>query len=205
MEGKQAHWNSIYNTKDSAQLSWTQNRPSPSLEWILDAFPERNAAIIDVGGGISPLAEFLINAGYVEPTVLDISGSAIKKMKEHLGDRQNLIEWVEGDVTIFKPIRRFDLWHDRAVFHFLTNRTDREKYLQNLRNSLSPKGKILLATFSPNGPGQCSGLNVMRFDEKALAYEIGSDFKLIRSERHAHQTPWGNIQEFQYCLFETSA
>lgn len=202
MDDKKKYWETIYEAKDASELSWTQERPSPSLEWILEAIPDRSAAIIDIGGGLSPLAEFLLDAGYSKPTVLDISDDAIKKAKERLGKRQSLVDWIVADITTVTLNQKFTLWHDRAVFHFLTSRADRERYVENLRASLTAQGKLLLATFSPNGPGQCSGLDVMRFDESALAVELGSDFTLIRSLRHTHQTPWGRAQEFQYCLFE---
>jgi trans-aconitate methyltransferase len=202
MEEKKKHWESLYKAKGPTELSWTQERPSPSLEWILDAVTDRSAAIIDVGGGTSPLVEFLLDAGYSEPAVLDISGAAIEKAKAHLGVRKSLVEWIEADVTTVMLSRKFSLWHDRAVFHFLTNRPDREKYLTTLRASLTTHGKLLLATFSPNGPGQCSGLDVMRFDESTLAIEIGPDFHLIKNLRHTHKSPWGSEQEFQYCLFQ---
>jgi SAM-dependent methyltransferase len=202
LDDKKEHWESIYRTKDASELSWTQERPSPSLEWIVDAIPDRSAAIIDIGGGLSPLAEFLLDVGYSRPTVLDISEDAIKTAKERIGKRQSLVDWIVADVTTEKLIRKFTLWHDRAVFHFLTSRADRERYIENVRTSLTAQGKILLATFSPNGPGQCSGLDVMRFDESALSTELGSEFRLLRSARHTHQTPWGRAQEFQYCLFE---
>ncbi len=205
MDSKKEHWESIYTGKEVSELSWTQERPSPSLEWILDVVPDRGAAIIDIGGGLSPLAEFLLDAGYSMPTVLDISEGAILKAKERLGKRQPLIDWIVADITAVTFNRKFTLWHDRAVFHFLTSRTDRERYVENLRASLTAHGKILLATFSPNGPGQCSGLDVMRFDESALSNELGSEFRLLRSTRHTHHTPWGRAQEFQYSLFENAS
>lgn len=183
MDDKKRHWEDIYKAKSASELSWTQEIPSPSLEWILDTVPDRNTAIIDVGGGISPLVDFLLDAGYSRPAVLDISIGAIEKAKARLADRQSLVDWIEADVTSVTIKRKFSLWHDRAVFHFLTNRLDREKYLATMRRSLGPQEKVLFATLSPNGSDQCSGLDVMRFDEQTLAAEIGPEFDLIRNLR----------------------
>lgn len=202
MDEKKQHWETIYSTKTSDKLSWTQEQPSPSIEWILETLPDRNAGVIDIGGGISPLIDHLLTAGYVKPAVLDISASAIEHAKNSLGDRQSKVEWIEADVTDYEPARKFELWHDRAVFHFLTRREDRERYIATLRKSLFPDGKTIIATFSPQGPGQCSGLDVMRFDESALAAELGNDFELLRGERRTHMTPWGTSQEFVYCIFK---
>ncbi len=201
MDDKKKHWDAIYSTKPSDKLSWTQERPSPSIEWIMEAFPDRAVGIIDVGGGTSLLVDHLLDAGYLMPAVIDISSSALRQAKDRLGKRDTLVDWHEGDITTHQPSRKFALWHDRAVFHFLTRRQYREKYIKVLQKSLAPKGKVILATFSPQGPGQCSGLDVMRFDEHTLSSELGSDFELVRSERRTHVTPWGDSQDFVYCLF----
>jgi SAM-dependent methyltransferase len=204
MDEKKRHWETTYKTKSSEKLSWTQDRPTPSIDWIIETTPARDAAIIDVGGGTSHLVDHLLDADYGRPTVLDISSAAIEQARFRLGKREALVDWIESDIVDYQPLRKFSLWHDRAVFHFLTRREDREKYIETLKNALLPEGKIILATFSPHGPGQCSGLDVMRFDEGALASELGSSFKLLRSERRIHATPWGTSQEFVYCCFIVS-
>lgn len=201
MDEKKLHWETIYDSKSADDLSWTQANPSPSIDWILEVLPDRDSAVIDVGGGTSVLVERLLEAGCIRPAVLDISSSAIDQAKRHLNKNAALVEWIEADVTAFTTSRKFSLWHDRAVFHFFTKRSDRELYIESLKQSLSPGGYALIATFSPLGPGHCSGLDVMRFDEKALSSELGKNFILTRSELYIHHTPWGASQEFTYCLF----
>lgn len=204
MDEKKQHWEKIYNTKTADKLSWTQERPFPSIDWILEVAPERTSAVIDVGGGTSSLIDHLLDAGYLRPAVLDISKAALDQAMDHLGEKATLVDWIEGDVTAFTPSRRFSVWHDRAVFHFLTKRPDRELYIGSLKKSLTPGARVIIATFSPRGPDQCSGLSVMRFDEKSLSEELGHEFKLIRSEEFTHQTPWGTNQAFIYCMYQLS-
>jgi trans-aconitate methyltransferase len=201
MDEKKHHWENIYSTKTADKLSWAQARPSPSIEWILEAVPDRKSAVIDVGGGTSTLVDHLLEAGYMRPAVLDISSTALDQAKIRLGEKANSVEWIEANITSLTSSRKFSLWHDRAVFHFLTIRTDRELYIEALEKSLMTGGFAIIATFSPQGPTQCSGLNVMRFDEKSLKAELGDDFRLVRSENHVHLTPWGTEQAFTYCLF----
>ncbi len=201
MDEKKQHWENVYNTKTAEKLSWTQPRPSPSIEWILEAAPDHQSAVIDVGGGTSTLVDHLLEAGYMRPAVLDISSAALDQARIRLGEKANSVEWIEADVTAFNSSRKFLLWHDRAVFHFLTKRTDRELYIESMKKSIATDARIIIATFSPLGPGQCSGLDVMRFDEKSLEAELGKEFMLIRSEKHTHRTPWGKDQAFIYCLF----
>jgi len=202
VSNRKEHWEAIYESKPEDQLSWTQAHPSPSLEWILEALPDRSSRVIDVGGGLSNLVDHLLDAGYRRPAVLDISGAALRAAAKRLGDRASFAEWIEADITTFHPHSPFSLWHDRAVFHFLTSRADREKYLASVRRSLAGGGFLLMATFSPAGPAQCSGLDVMRFDEAALSRELGEAYSLLRAERRVHRTPWGATQEFQHCLFQ---
>lgn len=202
MDEKKQHWENIYKSKSANKLSWTQANPSPSIDWILEVLPDRNSAVIDVGGGISVLTQRLLKNGYVRPAVLDISSSAIDQAKLRMNEQAALVDWIEADVTAFNSFRKFALWHDRAVFHFFTKRSDRELYIKSLKRSLSPGGYVLIATFSPLGPDQCSGLDVTRFDEKALSSELGVDLVLTRFENHTHQTPWGKDQAFTYCLFQ---
>ena len=203
MDEKKQHWEKIYSTRSSEKLSWTQEHPSPSIEWILEAVPDHSDGIIDIGGGTSLLVNYLLEAGYKNPAVLDISGNALEQAKARLAEKQSEVEWIEADITSFRPNRKYSLWHDRAVFHFLTSRTDRINYLDSLKRCLVTNGKVIIATFSSEGPSQCSGLDIMRFNETQLSEEMGDAFKLIRSLRQTHVTPWGAKQEFLYCLFQT--
>lgn len=202
MDDLKVHWEKVYLSKASDELSWTQNSPSPSIEWIVAALPHRDSHIIDVGGGTSLLVDALLREGYSKPVVLDLSSTALMQSRERLGDMQSEVEWIEGNVVSYQSSRKFALWHDRAVFHFLTNSSDRVEYVHTLRRVLESKGKVILGTFSPTGPAQCSGLDVMRFDEEGLSRELGSDFILQKSEQITHQTPWGDLQNFLFCQFE---
>ncbi len=196
-----AHWDKVYETKSSAQTSWTQSTPSPSIDWILEVVPDRKDGVVDVGGGASVLVDHLLNAGYKLPAVMDISSTALHHSKTRLGVRQSLVEWIEGDVTAFTAPRPFALWHDRAVFHFLTDSNARKRYFESVRSSLLPNGKLIVATFSDSGPSKCSGLEVMRYDENGLVKAVGSNFDIIRLERKVHMTPWAAEQNFIYGLF----
>jgi SAM-dependent methyltransferase len=202
MDDKKKHWETIYQTKSEDQLSWSQAHPSPSIDWILEMVPDRSAGILDIGGGTSFLIDHLLDGGYLNPAVLDISSSALEQARARLGKRRGLVEWIEADISEYDPARKFSLWHDRAVFHFLTNRGARERYVTALKTALVPDGKVIVATFSPQGPGKCSGLDVMRFDPAALASELGDDFKALRNLRQIHKTPWGAEQDFLYVLFQ---
>lgn len=201
MSEKKSHWETVYSTKPPEKLSWTQPAPSPSLEWIVEALPKHDGRVIDIGGGISELVDRLLEKGFVRPAVLDISSAALSQAKARLGDRSREVEWIEADITSFERPSEFSLWHDRAVFHFLTAPEDRRRYVSNLKRSLRPGGFVLLATFSPEGPAKCSGLDVMRYDEEGLAAELGPEFRLVKSERKTHTTPWGASQAFVYTLF----
>jgi trans-aconitate methyltransferase len=199
---QKSHWENIYTTRTPEKFSWTQEQPSPSIEWILDIVPDKSAGIIDVGAGTSRLVDYLLDAGYVNPAVLDISSKALSQAQERLGDLSAQIEWIEADVTMFSGSRTFMLWHDRAVFHFLIEPESRKQYLISLQKSLRPNGYAIIATFSTTGPKQCSGMDVMQFDETSLATEMGSAFQLERSLQKKHTTPWGSNQDFIYCLFK---
>ena len=201
MDGKKKHWEGIYETRAEDKLSWSQPSPLPSLEWILELSPDRRSAVIDVGGGVSKLVDGLLDHGFERPAVLDISGKALERAKARLGDKARLVDWIEADIAKFHSSRHFAIWHDRAVFHFLIQRLDRQSYVESMKFALPSGSHAIVATFSPAGPGQCSGLTVMRFDERSLAAELGQDFKLIRSERKLHSTPWGASQEFIFCIF----
>lgn len=202
MKTPKSHWENIYNEKSSDELSWTQSSPSPSIDWIKSALPDRNSHVIDVGGGNSLLVDALISEGYLFPAALDLSQAALDKARKRLGALDPKVEWIESDVTEYRISRTFSLWHDRAVFHFLTKSEDRARYKEVLKRTIKPNGKVILATFSPTGPEKCSGLDVLRYDELGLSSEFQDGFVLERSERITHYTPWGNPQDFLYCLLK---
>jgi len=202
---KKAHWESIYRNTEAGQASWYQVEPEPSLQLIRQAVPE-TAAIIDVGGGTSTLVDSLVAAGYQRVTVLDLSGAALAAAQSRLGEAAGAITWIEGDLlNVSLPAAGFDLWHDRAVFHFLTDAPDRQDYVRQIRCALSPDGYVLIATFAPDGPERCSGLEVVRYSAEALGHELGAGFTLVTSVRGEHRTPAGLIQPFIYCLFHRDA
>ncbi len=196
------HWESIYKTKSSKEVSWYSPRLEKSLELIQSLNLQNDAHIIDVGGGASTLPDDLINAGFKNISVLDISKEALKTSQERLGKKSGLIQWIEGDVTTASlGPELYDCWHDRAVFHFLTNLEDRQKYIKNLKKALKPQGYALMATFGPNGPLKCSGLEIVRYSAESLQKELGNAFKLEKQFTETHKTPFDTTQEFLYCLF----
>ena len=196
------HWENIYSTKSVDEMSWTQQRPDLSLALIAESGITPDAGILDVGGGTSPLAGYLLEAGYAPIGVLDISAAALERSRELLGHPGGAVQWYEADVTTFVPPHRFGLWHDRAVFHFLTEPEDRERYVRTLERTLKPDGFVILAAFAPDGPEKCSGLPIVRYDETSLAAELGSRFTLLDVRYEVHSTPWQSEQRFIYCLFQ---
>lgn len=201
-DSRQAHWDRVYSSKSVTDVSWYEAQPSRSLALIRATGVEPAEAVIDAGGGASLLVDELLEAGYRDLTVLDISAEVLQKLRERLGARAASVTLLHQDVTSFQPPRRYALWHDRAVFHFLVEQTDRERYVDALRRALLPGGHAIIATFGPSGPQRCSGLPTMRYDATALAAEMGSDFKLIESSLDVHRTPWGAEQQFLYCRFD---
>ena len=196
------HWEAIYRAKLPHQLSWFQAEPGTSVDLIRRAVPDVNAAIIDVGGGASTLVDRLLSAGYRRLTVLDLSPSALEAARGRLGPGASDVTWMEADVlTADLPPGHFDLWHDRAAFHFLTAAADRVRYVEQVRTALRPGGHVLVATFADDGPTRCSGLPVVRYTAAALAEEVGAGFRLITGAREEHVTPAGVVQAFMYGLF----
>lgn len=196
------HWEGVYQTKSPEQTSWYMAHLNTSLEWIAEVAPEQSAAIIDVGGGESTLPDDLIALGYRDLTVLDIAEGALKKSQARLGKAAKQIRWIAGDVTqVAFPADGYDVWHDRAVFHFLTVPADRAAYVRQLAAALKSGGHALIATFGPEGPERCSGLVTNRYDATTLARELGPDFLLQKSSLIQHQTPRGTTQQFLYCDF----
>lgn len=195
-----SHWNRVYREKTDAALSWHQAGATASLALIdsLRAGPE--TALIDIGGGTARLVDALLGRGWHDLTVLDISLVALDQARNRLGSAGASVCWQPADITRWLPPRRFDLWHDRAVFHFMVTAEDQAAYLAALEAGLAPGGHAVIATFAPDGPSQCSGLPVARYSPETLAATLGSGFALVASQRQSHMTPWGAEQAFQYSL-----
>jgi SAM-dependent methyltransferase len=194
------HWETIYGQKAADRVSWYRPHLERSLGFIQSAHLPKTAAIIDVGGGASTLVDDLLGLGYTDLTVLDISPTAIAGAKTRLGARAGFVHWIEADITrVALPEHHYDFWHDRAVFHFLREGDARRRYVAAVRRGLKPGGHIVVATFGPQGPQKCSGLDVMRYSAEELHGEFGSPFEKVASCEEAHRTPWGSEQEFVYC------
>lgn len=201
MDNKQ-HWEKVYHTKQFTDVSWYQSTPTISLGFLNEFNVAKDAAIIDVGGGDSFFAGHLLNLGYTDVTVLDISKAAINRAKSRLGEKAKLINWIESDITNFTTDRQFDFWHDRATFHFLTSEMEINKYLAIANNAISPTGKIVMGTFSETGPSTCSGLPIKQYSEPALTLLIKKWFEKIKCIHTDHITPFNTIQNFLFCSFK---
>jgi SAM-dependent methyltransferase len=199
---RKSHWDEVYNRRQVTQVSWYQSRPEKSLELIRASGVQLHHPIIDVGGGASFLIEALLDLGYCDLTVLDISSEALEKLRSRLSTRAAAVALLQQDVTAFRPMRRYALWHDRAVFHFLVHDDDRKRYVDALKQALYPAGHVVIATFGPEGPERCSGLPVKRYDAASLAKELGEEFLLVESSVELHHTPQGASQQFLYCRFQ---
>jgi trans-aconitate methyltransferase len=199
---RQAHWENVYTTKGEKEVSWFQDNPAPSLEMIAATGLSVDAAIIDIGGGASRLVDDLLARKFRNVTVLDLSGAALLAAKERLGAASSDVRWVIADVTRWETTETYDLWHDRAAFHFLTEAEDRAAYLSRLKSALKLGGYCVIATFAPDGPERCSGLEIVRYDAESLSRTLGDQFSLLKTLRHSHMTPWGSEQRFQFSLFQ---
>ena len=196
-----AHWQKVYETRKPTEVSWYQPAARVSLSLIRRVASDRSAAIIDVGGGASTLVDGLLADGYSSVTVLDVSSAALTEASERLGGDAARVTWLEANVLdAALPASAYDVWHDRAVFHFLTEAADRERYVKQVRRSVRPGGYVMVATFASDGPTKCSGLEVARYAPEELHGEFGSDFQLVDSAREEHHTPTGAVQPFIYCL-----
>lgn len=195
------HWDAIYGKKWPTEVSWYRPHLERSLRFLEHAHLPREAAILDVGGGASTFVDDLLTEGFKNVTVLDLSESAIAQPKARLGARADEVTWIVGDVTqVELPERGFDFWHDRAVFHFLTEEAARQRYVHTVRHALKPGGHIVVATFGPSGPERCSGLPVVRYTPEGIHDQFGGQFVKVGSENETHQTPSGVEQEFVYCF-----
>ncbi len=199
---RQQHWKHIYESKSPNEVSWYQAVPCVSLSLICSSGVQPDAPILDVGGGASTLVDGLLAAGYRSIAVLDLAAGALERSRQRLGQAASQVDWLTADILTWQPTARFQLWHDRAVFHFLTQPEDRQSYLATLRAALLPGATVILATFALDGPERCSGLPVRRYSPQTLAAELGSEFTLIETATEDHATPSGAIQHFVYCRFK---
>lgn len=198
---RKQHWENVYADKSPLEVSWYQQQPEISLHLIQNACVDNNAAIIDVGGGASTLVDHLYANGYKNIAVLDISEAALKHTQERLGSISNDIEWIISDITEYKASHPVDIWHDRAVFHFLTDESDRKKYIRALKKSLTPGGNLIIAAFAIGGPTRCSGLDIVQYDAGKMQVELGDDFQLVEQHSETHTTPSNASQAFTYYKF----
>jgi len=194
------HWEHIYESKAPTQVSWYQEHAQFSLQYIQNTGIRKTGHIIDVGGGTSTLVDDLIGDGFQHISVLDVSGAALRLTQQRLGAQANHVKWIEADITQADlPHQAYDLWHDRAVFHFLTQAEDRQRYVEVVRHAVRTGGHVIVATFAPDGPDRCSGLEVVRYSPGSLHSEFGDGFDVVDSTRETHQTPFGTEQKFIYC------
>ena len=196
------HWQEVYHKKNENEVSWFQKSPKLSLDFISSLNLNLDSHIIDVGAGESSLVDNLLNLGYTNVSVLDISLKSIEKTKKRLGLKSKLVNWIVSDINDFKPKHKYDLWHDRAAFHFLKDSLEIKNYIKLLKNSLNIDADLIMATFSENGPLKCSGLEVSRYSKNSISNLLKNDFKLIKSEISIHKTPFNTTQEFLFTKFK---
>ncbi|CAN4273728.1 UbiE Methylase involved in ubiquinone/menaquinone biosynthesis [Methylophilaceae bacterium] len=206
MDTKHTHWENVYQNKASDAVSWYCEHLAKSLELIKQSVSSNAASIIDVGGGHATLVDDLLDEGFNNVSVLDISATAIDTTKKRLGDRASQVTWLVGDITnIALPAHQYDVWHDRAVFHFLIEHGQREAYVKQVARSVKLGGYVIVATFAKDGPEKCSGLDVVRYDANTLHAEFGTSFELIGSAKELHRTPFNTTQQFLYCYFRVAS
>jgi SAM-dependent methyltransferase len=198
---RQAHWQNVYETKGEREVSWFQESPVPSLELIALAGATPTSAIVDIGGGASRLIDSLLAQGYQDLTVLDLSFAALATARDRLGDDADHVKWIVADVTTWQPSERYDVWHDRAAFHFLNAHEEQTAYVKCLRHALKIGGHAIIGTFAFDGPEKCSGLAVTRHSSETIGALLGPGFRLVESRRHDHVTPWQSVQNLQFSTF----
>jgi SAM-dependent methyltransferase len=198
---KKEHWDKAHAARHPREVSWYQQLPALSLRMIQESNVAADTPLIDVGGGASLLVDFLLEEGYRDITVLDVSGIALNKARLRLGNRAARVEWIEQDITCFEPERKYGLWHDRALFHFLILEDERKKYVQALRRSLQTGGQLVISTFAIGGPARCSGLDIVQYDARKLELELGGEFTLLEQEQVLHKTPAEKDQLFGFYRF----
>ena len=199
---KKHHWENIYQTKELNEVSWFQPKPETSLNFFEEFAISSTAKIIDIGGGDSFLIDHLLLLGYIDITVLDISNSAIERAKKRLGSNAEKVKWIVSDIVDFEPTESYDVWHDRAAFHFLTNKEDREKYVSIADKGLTNDGLLIVGTFSETGPLKCSGVEIQQYSEISLIEQMKSKFQKINCFTIDHTTPFNTIQNFLFCSFK---
>ena len=201
-----SHWDKVYRTKQPTEVSWYRPHLEVSLQLIQESARTLDAAIIDVGGGESTLVDDLLACGYRNLSILDIASTALDVAKARLGGQAESVKWLCGDVTTFAfAPRQFDVWHDRAVFHFLMDARDRAAYVHQVARAVRPGGHVIVATFGPEGPTKCSGLDVIRYSPDSLHDEFGTSFQLVKHLTELHRTPAGSVQQFTYCYCNVSS
>lgn len=205
MTDRRHHWNQIYSEKSPEAASWYQSKPDLSLSLIRATGIALNVPILDVGGGASTLVDNLLSERYARVAVLDISARALDYARSRLGANAKQVEWFEADVTAFRPPHRFGLWHDRAVFHFLTHPADRARYVETMFGALVPGGHVIIAAFAIGGPMRCSGLDIVQYDAAKLGAELGARFSLLEERSELHRTPAGKEQPFVYFRLRQNA
>ena len=198
---RKTHWEEVYRTTAADDLGWYQAHPTMSLNLIESTGVQKTRSLIDVGGGDSTLVDHLLDQGFEHLTVLDISSTALERAKARLGDHAYRVTWIEGDVTDFRSSKKYDVWHDRAVFHFLTDAEDRTRYLESMNRVVSAQGHVIIATFGYAAPPICSGLPIARYSPQFLAAAVGKGYELVESIEQLHRTPGGKKQPFIYCRF----
>ena len=196
------HWQNVYDKKNENEVSWYQKSPKLSLEFVKSLNLSLDAEIIDIGAGESRLVDNLLEMGFVNLSVLDISSKSIEKTKKRLGLKSKLVNWIVSDINNFNPTKKYDLWHDRAAFHFLKDSEEIYNYVKLVKSSLHNQGNLIIATFSENGPLKCSGLEVSRYSENSISDLFNNDFELIKSQKSIHKTPFSTSQEFLFSKFK---
>lgn len=201
---RKSHWENIYQTKELNEVSWYQPQPTTSLDFIKDANLSKGSKIIDIGGGDSYLVDHLIALNYTDISVLDISQAAIERAKKRLGKDSIKVKWIVADASNFEPEEKYDLWHDRAAFHFLTQENEIENYIETLNQYLQPNGFVIIGTFSEQGPTKCSGIEIKQYSELTISERFSKYFTKIKSLIVDHNTPFDTIQNFVFCSFKKS-
>ncbi|HNU41745.1 MAG TPA: class I SAM-dependent methyltransferase [Cyclobacteriaceae bacterium] len=198
---RKKHWETIYQTKDITDFSWYQPTPTTSLEFLKQFNVSTKAKIIDIGGGDCLFVDHLLDMGYTDITILDISATSLERAKQRLGNRAKSIKWIEADVATFKPTEKYDFWHDRAVFHFLTDEQEISNYLETAKQNINPTGVLVIGTFSEQGPKKCSGIEVKQYSESTMTDRLKMFFEKIKCITVDHKTPFHTIQNFVFCSF----
>ena len=199
---RKAHWENIYQTKQLNEVSWYQPLPETSLQFIEESKLPYSAKIIDVGGGDSYLVDHLLEKGYQDITVLDISEAAIERAKQRLGESASRVTWIVADASQFEPTTQYDFWHDRAAFHFLTDEAEIAHYIQTAHHAINPNGVLLIGTFSEEGPKKCSGIEIKQYSEQSLLASLSHLFNKIKCVTIDHHTPFDTVQNFIFCSFK---